>query len=204
MKILKWLGVVGVAGFLISVGTPAWNYLAMPLLVEPTIENADAIVVLGAGVMPDGTLSDESLRRAVSGMQLFNRGLAPLIVLSGPARRDQPDRSEAEIRRDLAIQWGIPAGQILVVSDVLTTQEESLKVTSALSERAASSALLVTSSLHMKRARAVFERSGLKILPAPSDDYPGSAASPQQRFLLMMWVLEQGLANLHYKLAGYV
>jgi uncharacterized SAM-binding protein YcdF (DUF218 family) len=204
MKLLKWLGMAGVLGFILSVNTPVWNYLARPMLVEPSVRSSDAIIVLGAGVLSDQTLTDESLRRAVYGLRLFNRGLAPLLVLSGPRRRDFPGLSEAEIRRDLAIQWGIPAGQILVVSDVATTQEESVKIAAALSERGASDVLLVTSALHMRRAKSVFERAGLTVFAAPSDNYPVAAVAPQERFLLMMWVLEQGVALLHYRFSGYV
>jgi uncharacterized SAM-binding protein YcdF (DUF218 family) len=204
MRFLKWLGIAGVLGFVISVHTPLWNYLARPMVVEPSVQAGDAIIVLGAGVLSDQTLTDESLRRAIHGLRLFNRGLAPLLVLSGPRRKDVPGLSEAEVRRDLAIQWGIPAGQILVVSDVMTTQEESLKIAAALSERGASTALLVTSALHMRRAKGVFEKAGLIVLAAPSDNYPRAAVGPQERLLLMMSVLEQGMALLQYRLAGYV
>lgn len=86
MNILKWVGVTALSGFLISVTTPLWSYLARPLVVEPSLAHADAIVVLAAGIEPSGSLSSESLRRAVHGLQLFKRGFAPVILLSGRLR----------------------------------------------------------------------------------------------------------------------
>jgi len=204
MNILKWVGVTALSGFLISVTTPLWSYLARPLVVEPSLAHADAIVVLAAGIEPSGSLSSESLRRAVHGLQLFKRGFAPVILLSGPRGRSRAGRSEADARLDLALHWGVPADHIVVVSQGTTTWDETQAIASALSARRASTALLVTSSLHMKRARAVLERRGVTVLPAPSDDYLGVPRSPQQRFFLMLRVLEQGAAYLRYRAAGYI
>jgi uncharacterized SAM-binding protein YcdF (DUF218 family) len=204
LKTFRWVGILAFAVFLISVSTPVWNRVGGLLAVPAAIGKADAIVVLGAGVRIDGTLGDESLRRHWYGMQLFKQGLAPVLVLVGPPHRERPALSEAEVRRALAIQFGIPPEQVLAVGNVWTTRDESLRVASALAERRANTVLLVTSSVHMRRAMRLFDRAGLRVLPAPSDDIPNTARSPGDRFWLMMSVLSQGLALLQHRIAGYI
>src|SRR6266480_2720585 len=65
--------------------TPLPNYLALALRPEPRLEAADAIVVLGGLVEPDGVLSPDSLSRVMQGISLYKARLAPLLVFSGPA-----------------------------------------------------------------------------------------------------------------------
>ena len=75
--------------------TPLAGALAGRAATEADLRAADAIVVLGSGVMPEGELADGSLRRTVHGVRLFHRGLAPRLVLLGPPYRGVV---EAEIR----------------------------------------------------------------------------------------------------------
>ena len=42
--ILRWLGVIAVAAFAISVFTPIWNVAGSMLAVEPDLQKADAVV----------------------------------------------------------------------------------------------------------------------------------------------------------------
>src|SRR3989442_1976969 len=65
--------------------TPLPNYLARSLQAEARLGPADAIVVLGSGIEPDGALSPGSLYRVTQGIKLYKARLAPLIVFSGPA-----------------------------------------------------------------------------------------------------------------------
>src|SRR5687768_6950612 len=103
MRILRMVGICLMVFILVSTATPLWNLLGDSLSLEPQIAAADAIVVLGGGI--DGLMmSESSLRRFVYGMELYKRGLAPLLVLSGPADNDTPDRPEAEVRREIALR----------------------------------------------------------------------------------------------------
>src|SRR5437879_12189310 len=87
----RTLGVVcrclGAAAVLVCLAalTPLPNYLARSLRAEARLGPADAIVVLGGGVEPDGALSPGSLYRVTQGIKLYRARFAPLIVFSGPA-----------------------------------------------------------------------------------------------------------------------
>jgi uncharacterized SAM-binding protein YcdF (DUF218 family) len=200
---LRWLGIAASAALAITLFTPFWNSAGERLAVKPAVRPGDAIVVLGAGVK-GGALVDESLRRTLYGMELFKRGMAPIIVFSGPAEQEEPSLSEAEVRQNLAEEMGIPHDRIITVSKVLTTREESQQVAAELEKLHATSVLLVTEALHMRRAMAVFEKAGLKTIPAPSDDLPRIAVSPSGRLKLMWRVLLQAGGLVYYRVAGYV
>jgi uncharacterized SAM-binding protein YcdF (DUF218 family) len=190
------------AGLATSTMTPMWNIAGKCIAVPPEIEPADAIVVLAAGVMSDGSLNDESLRRAVHGFSLYKRGLAPKIVLSGPRNND--GFVEAVVRTQLALEMGIPAEALLQEIAVNTTRDEARRVGELLAMENSDRILLVTESLHMRRAMLVFERAGFHVSAAPSDDYAGTAVRPEDRLKLMRRVLEEAGALVYYRIAGYI
>ena len=125
--------------------------------------------------MHNSVLSEQSMRRTIAGIALFRRDMASLIVLSGPRRLDGVYPSEAGVRAKLAVAMGIPPGSILMEETAKTTREEAIHTASTLQARDATRVLLVTDSIHMRRAVRVFERSGLHVQPAVSDDYSSSA-----------------------------
>jgi uncharacterized SAM-binding protein YcdF (DUF218 family) len=199
---LRTVGGVALALLLGVAFTPLPNVLSRWMSVGAEPEPADAIVVLGAGgVRPDGTLTDTSLRRTLHGMQLYRRGLAPLLVLSGPARRGT--RAEALARADLARQCGIPAGAILVSWDARTTRQEAVSIGALLLPRGARKILLVADTQGTGRALGVFRSAGFEVVPAPVGDVSDLGGSPETRFALMRRVLMEALAWPVYRLSGY-
>ena len=190
-----------VAGLILSAYTPLWNISGKYISVSPQVQPAGAIVVLASGVMADGSLGDESLRRAVYGFTLYKRGL-PLGSCCQARRIGL--MVEAAVRAKLAMEMGIPAAAILQETDVNTTRDEAQRIWELLGKGDTSSILLVTEVLHMRRAKMVFERAGFQVFPAPSDDYTASAASPEDRLKLMRRVLEEAGGLIYYRMAGYL
>src|SRR5262249_50883376 len=158
------------------------------------LQPADAIIVLGSGVMKNGVLDTESMRRAIAGIQFFKRGLAPILVLSGTGRSGSPEPTEAEVRAKLAETMGIPPDSILKEETAHTTFEEAIHIASVLRPRGAERVLLVTDSLHMRRAVRVFEHAGLNVQPAVSADYPAALSSSQDRLWLAMRIAQESAA----------
>jgi len=202
---VRYLGVLTVAGFFITAMTPATNVIGRRVAVMADhIQPADAIIVLAAGVMGNGALDSESMRRAIAGIQFYKRGLAPILVLSGPGRSDSRQPTEAEVRAELAETMGIPPAAILKEETAHTTFEESIHISGVLHQRRAERVLLVTDSLHMRRAIRVFEHAGLNVQPAISADYPAALRSSADRLWLAMRIAEESAAMLYYRLAGYL
>ncbi|HEY4719408.1 MAG TPA: YdcF family protein [Candidatus Methylomirabilis sp.] len=196
------LGGVGLALFLVSAFTPLPNLLSRSMGGPSALEPAEAIVVLGGGVMPDGVLSNSSMRRALHGILLHRKGLAPLLVFFGPVRDGGP--AEAEVRAELARALGVTPGVILAAAEARTTGEEALRGGALLQAKGVRRILLVTDAHHMRRARTAFEQAGFEVLAAPAHDLSSGVSRPEERLALMRRIVEERLARLYYGLAGYL
>ena len=200
--VCRALGLVGVACFIAFAFTPLPNFISTRLEIPSQLESAGAIVVLGAGVSKDGVLGEDSLRRAIQGVLLQRKGLAPLLVLSGPAFKNGP--TEAAVRAELARELGVPSNAILTEETARTTREEAIRIGALLRARQVRRILLVTSPYHMLRAQRLFERAGFEVLPATAEDGSRTDKSPGGRLKFMRQVLQEVLARLYYQAAGYL
>jgi uncharacterized SAM-binding protein YcdF (DUF218 family) len=201
-RFCRLLGFFGVAFFFVSAFTPVPSILSYWLSPPPQLEQAEAIVVLGAGAWPDGVLSDSSMRRALHGMVLYRKGLAPLLVFLGPGADEGP--AEAQIRADLARVLGVPPGAILTEADAWTTREEALRMGAVLQAKGVRKILLVTEVYHMARARTFFERAGFEVLAAPTHEDSSRPSSPEGHLRLMRRMLQEFLAYTYNWAAGYL
>jgi uncharacterized SAM-binding protein YcdF (DUF218 family) len=190
------LGAAAVLAFLVGAFTPLSPTLFAWWAVPRELGPADAIVVLGGAAAPDGTLLDSSLRRAIEGIRLRQRGLAPILVISGRPR-------EVISRTQLAVDLGVPPDSIVGVSGHQTTRGEATAVRLRLG-LVRRRVILVSDSQHLVRARALFERAGFEVLPAPADPLPRDTADPDERLSVLAWVGGEFVARLYYRLAGYL
>jgi uncharacterized SAM-binding protein YcdF (DUF218 family) len=159
---LRILGLAALLVFVVAAFTPVSNWLNVWMAGAARIEPADAIVVLGrGGADSDGVLTNRSLRRLMHGIELYRERLAPLLVLSGTGE-------ETGARAVLAEGLGVPATVIMQVSSVHTTREEAERIGELLLPRGRRRILLVGDPIDMPRARAVMERAGFTVLPAPT------------------------------------
>ncbi len=197
--VCRGLGLVGLALLAAAAFTPLPVVLARSIGVPARLGLAEAVVVLGANVRPDGSLNDVSLRRTIHGIRLHRKGLAPLLVFSGPpARADRP--AEPAVRADLAGELGTPSSAVLTAT-AWTTAEEAAHVQALLAPRGVHRILLVTDSQHLVRASRLFERAGFQVLPAPPETDP-DAATPEARLELTRQILEELVARLFHRVAG--
>jgi uncharacterized SAM-binding protein YcdF (DUF218 family) len=162
---------------------------------------SDAIVVLGSWVSPSGLLSLESQRRTNHGIELYQKGLAPVLVFLGGGSPGGP--AEADVRAEQARLHGIPGAAILTETRAKTTREEAERVKALLQSRAARSVLLVTNAGHLARAFPLFERAGFVVHAAPSDAFAESD-TPESRLSLMRVLVKESFGWLYYRIAGYI
>jgi uncharacterized SAM-binding protein YcdF (DUF218 family) len=201
-RIIRFLGIVTVVGFLLVSFTPLPDVLNRWAGVSARLEPAAAIVVLGAGMDDDGVLSAGSLQRAIHGITLFQRGFAPLLAFSGPAFRPL-GRKEAEVRAEMARLFGVSPEAILTETTAHTTRAEAVRMAALLQPREVSTILLVTSYAHMARSRQLFENVGFAVQPAPVDEL-SYKDKPEERWRLMRPLVQEFLARTYYRVAGYI
>jgi uncharacterized SAM-binding protein YcdF (DUF218 family) len=195
-RAIRTLGALTIGGLVIAAMTPISNILSRKLAVVEIVEPADAIVILGAGYIDPRILREESLRRLVRGVELYKQNLAPLLVMLGSV-------PEFELRFKFARTVGVPPDAILNTAPTATTQEEAAQTSALLRQRNLHRIILVTESLHMRRAKLVFEQYGLEVLPAVSLDSPG-LIFPLDRLWLSLRIVQESAALLYYRLAGYI
>jgi uncharacterized SAM-binding protein YcdF (DUF218 family) len=201
-RLLQWLGVMTLAGYVLVGSTPFPNVLAARLMENFELTPADAIVVLGGNLNEDGELNPSSLKRAVRGMELYQSGYAPLLALLGSSAFD--GRSEASVRRSLALTMQIPPGDIVTESRAPTTRDEARIMNEVLTPMGVRQILLVSDSQHLIRARILFENEGFEVFAAPADTLSPLSDYPLSRLKLMLWILREQAARLYYRAAGYL
>ncbi len=193
------IGAAGMAAFALLAFTPLAGTLHDGIATADALPRADAIVVLGSGVMPEGELTDNSLRRTVHGIRLFRQGRAPRLVLLGP---EYHGAVEAQVRARYAADLGVPAGALVVEPGGLSTRDEARRVLARLGGRRGQSVILVTGLHHMARARQVFEREGMVVAAAPVLEESLRPERPQARLALARAVAQEAVARAYYRMAG--
>jgi len=198
---LRLLGGTTLLAFALCAFTPLPNALCRRETAAAAPRPAQAIVVLGSNMTRDGMLSASSLRRALHGILLYRRGLAPWLVFLGP--RIPSGQSQSEARAALALECGIPPEAILTGEGMWTTRDEAEGVKGLLAPKGARTILLVTGALHMGRARRLFERAGFEVIPAPLNDASCESVAPEARLGLTLSLLQELLARAYNRvLAG--
>src|SRR6056297_1766050 len=145
-----------------------------PIPIE-RVPTADAIVVLGGGIGPPNSRNPDPNLGAASdrywhAFRLWRAGKAPEILISGGAQPWRDARSsEAEAAVMLLTDLGVPADRIILEPASLDTRQNAAFSAALLRARGADRILLVTSALHMERARGHFDSTGLEVLTVPTD-----------------------------------
>lgn len=130
-------------------------------------QRADAIVVLGARVEPDGQPGPDLRVRTLHAVSLFQRGLAPYVICTGGFQGDR--LSAASVACTLAQSLGVPAEKILLAGGSMTTSEDALSARELMRERGWDTIILVSHPLHLERARLLFEGQGTTVYPSPTN-----------------------------------
>lgn len=112
------------------------------------------IVVLGAGLYPDGAMRPLLVSRLQAALQLAQRfPVAPIIVTGGVP---QSGVTEAQAMREWLVANGIPPFRITEENTSRSTVENARNTNAILAQRGASGAVVVTSPDHLQRAMVDF------------------------------------------------
>lgn len=172
-KAVKHLGAAGkafvlavaLAAALVAPGVSAGPALAAPPLVTKDFSKP-AIVILGYGLKPNGTMRLILHTRVLAGLavaQIFPQ--APIIVTGGNPRNGN---TEAEQMSKMLRLYGTPPERI-IVEDRANSTVQNARFSVPLAKQAGTSGIiLVTSSSHQDRAEGNFADAGGNVLATVS------------------------------------
>jgi vancomycin permeability regulator SanA len=108
---------------------------------------ADCILVLGAGLKPDGTPNLMLRDRLEKGIELYREGAAPKILLSGDNGQERYD--EVNAMKDYVLKAGIPSEDIFMDHAGFSTYESMYRARDIFQVQ---KAIIVTQKYHQYRA----------------------------------------------------
>jgi uncharacterized SAM-binding protein YcdF (DUF218 family) len=127
---------------------------------------ADAIVVLGAKVLPDGQPGPDLRARTQHAVDLYWAGLAPQLICTGGVQDDPA--SAAAVCRSLALSLDIPQQAVFLADGSANTEEDARRVALVMGQHGWRSTILVSHPLHLYRAKLFFEKEGLTVYTSPT------------------------------------
>lgn len=156
-------------------------------LTEETIKKLPPvkyICVLGGGTNPDpakpynSQLSRASLARLLEAVRLHRHWPEARLIVSGGAVFTHPP--EGEIMAELANMLSVPKEKIIVEGKSRDTSDQAALIKPIVKDN---TVIVVTSAIHMPRSILLFQRSGIRAIPAPTDYLTAEIApNPIKRF----------------------
>ncbi len=135
-----------------------------PPVTEDELSKIDVMVILGGGIVNSGGFRSRpepvstTYARVFNGVEAFKKSRSGVLVLSGGGI-ERRDESEAAVMKHLAMSLGVSDTRIILETSSRDTREQarSVKKMVFLSEK--SRIGIVTSAMHMARARRAFKKA---------------------------------------------
>lgn len=190
LRFFIWFGAVVLAG---STAFAVWSTLTMRdrhLEGASLTEPVDVVIVLGAGLDPDGWLAYSSRRRVYAAVRLLRTGKTRAVIFSGSGWEGE---GVGALMRDLAITVGAPPEKLFAENRSVSTFQ-NLLFSFPIADRAGFERIaLVSDSFHLQRAAtlsAFFGRPDVGLVAARGFDdmRPAQQIGPILREALSWWL----------------
>jgi len=188
---LLWLLAMVAAGFISFLVTTSLQIISQASLQEA--KTADAIVVFGAAEYA-GRPSPVYRARLDHAFELFQHGLAPVIITTGGAAGD-PRYSEGGVGHDYLMHRGIPERSLIAETQGSDTAHSAERVAVIMRTNHMRSCLAVSDQYHVFRIRQLLEHEGVQAYLAPRPD-----SRPHSWGQRSVAVLREALSYLAWKL----
>ena len=179
-KIFKKLIITSLIFFLLICGTTVFTNLHIKNTTKDRIittfkEEYDCIIILGAGVRKDGSPSPMLKDRLDKGIELYNKGVAPKIIMSGDHGQKRYD--EVNTMKKYAIEQGVPSEDIFMDHAGFSTYDSIYRERDVFLVK---KAIIVTQKYHMYRALYIADKLGLKADGVIAEDIKYSGQSGRE------------------------
>ncbi len=131
---------------------------------ELKIDGYDCILVLGAGVKNDGMPSHMLEDRLLCAIDLYEKGVAPKIIMSGDHGRVEYD--EVNTMKNFAIEKGVPSEDIFMDHAGFSTYESMYRAKDIFEVE---KMVVVTQEYHLYRAIYLAENLGIETIGVSAD-----------------------------------
>lgn len=201
-----WLvAATGAAGLVFAVAavTPLPAAMLRSVSRSDAPQRADVIVVLAAGGQDKLKITDAALPRLLRGVELWQAGWAPDLLIS--RGRGGQDSWIPEARQQLAaLRLDVP---MLETRSCENTHDEALETARIARERGWKHVIVVSQAWHLKRSGGVFEGAGLRVTCVPCRElrYDAWAPSmPASRVAALRDSLHEIIGLAIYKRRGWI
>ena len=131
---------------------------------EAAAFEADCILVLGAGLLPDGSPSLMLGERIRTGVELYKAGVAPKLLMSGDHSRS--DHDEVNAMKDAAKAQGVPSEDIFMDHAGFATYDSFYRAGAVFGVK---KVVVVTQAYHLPRALWIARSLGLEAVGVACD-----------------------------------
>ena len=128
------------------------------------LEGIDCILVLGCGVREDGTPSDMLCDRLTRGVELYEAGAAPKLLMSGDHGRQE--YNEVAVMKQFAVDAEVPSDDVFMDHAGFSTYESIYRAKEVFQ---ADRILIVTQKYHLYRALHIADRLGIDAYGVDAD-----------------------------------
>ena len=193
IRIFKFFFISLFIGFITTLLVP---YLNNSCTKNPKIKKYDVIIVLGSPAENNCEAGSIMKDRVAKGVELFKLGIGKKILFTGSSVRN--NCTEAEVMETYAISKGVSKNQILTEIRAKNTFQNAYYSVKQMKELKFTSAAIVTSEPHIKRACAVFAKFGIRYAMFPADN-PVEISKLQ----LLLWKFGERMILTHHIIFGY-
>jgi uncharacterized SAM-binding protein YcdF (DUF218 family) len=161
-----WLLALVPAAMLLCIGLVCIHVIHEASLQE--VHRADAIVVFGAAEY-SGRPSPVYRARLDHAFEIFQRGIAPVVITTGGAAAD-PRYSEGGVGHEYLMHRGIPDASLIAETQGSDTAQSAQRVAVIMRTNHMHSCVAVSDEYHVFRIRKLLEHEGVQVFVAPRPD----------------------------------
>ena len=219
-KILLWVSIcislLFSNGYVVGKFVELWE---VPGTKSDALKTYDYGIVLSGMFEYHGTLERLSARRGSDrlwqAIHLYHKGKIKKILLSGDSGYIfEAGLHEAEQLKQILIEQNIPEVDILIENKSRNTHENALETTRFIEKQGivSNSFLLITSAIHMRRAKACFKKEGLDCATFSTDHYYDASSTfslnsiipSAEAFIMWKRMIKEWVGTIMYRLFGFI
>jgi len=163
---LVWVGAFAVAVVLIWLASICVGIIGQASRHE--VHPADAIIVFGAAEY-SGRPSPVYRARLDHAFELFQQGIAPVVITTGGAAAD-PSFSEGGVGHDYLMHRGVPDSNLIAETHGSDTAQSAGRIAVIMRANHLHSCVAVSDAYHVFRIRKLLEHEGIQVSVSPRPD----------------------------------